>query len=135
MVSPEDDVMYPDVLIGCGDFQGKATRLDVPVVVVEVLSQSTATHDHGPNRWAYQTLASLQHYVLIDQYKSVVEIASRDDDGSWRSVIHRGLDGRVQLTALGVELGLKEIFARVTFGPASPAAAAGGPSDRTDQGR
>jgi Uma2 family endonuclease len=115
VVSPEDDVMYPDVLVACGELPGKATRLEAPVVVVEVLSESTAARDHGRKRWAYQTIASLSHLVLIDQSKPVVEVSTRADDGSWRSVIQRGLEGRAQLTALGIEIGLDEIFARVDF--------------------
>jgi hypothetical protein len=41
----------------------------------------------------------------------------------------------MELTALVVEIELDEVFARVMFAPASPAPAAGVPSDRTDQGR
>ena len=119
VVSPEDDVMYPDVQVACGELSGKATRLEAPVVVVEVLLESTAARDHGPKRWAYQTIASISHLVLIDQSKPGVEVSTRNEDGSWRSVIQRGLEGRAQLPALGIEIGLDEIFARVTFAPAS----------------
>ena len=121
VVSPDGDVMYPDVLVACGELSGKATRLEAPAVVVEVLSESTAARDHGPKRWAYQTIASLSHLVLIDQFKPVVEVSTRSDDGSWRSVIQRGLEGRAQLTALGIEIGLDEIFARVDFASAEAA--------------
>jgi Uma2 family endonuclease len=119
VVSPEDDVMYPDVLVACGELSGKATRLEAPVVVVEVLSESTAARDHGPERWACQMIASLSHLMLIDQFKPVVEVSTRSDDGSWRSVVQRGLEGRAQLTALGIEIGLDEISARVTFASAA----------------
>jgi Uma2 family endonuclease len=131
VVAPEEDVMYPDVVVVCGAIADEATRLETPVVVVEVLSESTAARDHGPKRWAYQMIPSLQHYVLIDQVKPVVEVASRSDDGSSRSTIHRGLDGHLRLDALGVEIGLEEVFARVTFAPASPdvAASTSAPSD------
>jgi Uma2 family endonuclease len=133
VVAPEEDVIYPDVVVVCGAIADEATRLETPVVVVEVLSESTAARDHGPKRWAYQMIPSLQHYVLIDQAKPVVEVASRDDDGSWRSVMHRGLDVRVRLGALGAEIGLDEIFARVAFAPAAEpdAASADGVAGRS----
>jgi len=115
VVSPAKDVMYPDVVVACGDLDDRATELDAPVVVVEILSERTAARDHGPKRWAYQTIPSLQQFVLIDQYAPVVEVASRDPDGSWRSVIHRDLQARLRLEALGVEIGLDEVFARVEF--------------------
>ncbi len=121
VVTPRDDVMYPDVVVACGDVPGKATELQAPVVVIEVLSESTAGRDHGPKRWAYQRIPSLRHYVLIDQNEPTVEVASLEADGTWRSVIQHGLEGTRRLEALGVEVGLDEVFARVTF--AAPPAA------------
>jgi Uma2 family endonuclease len=61
VVSPEDDVMYPDAVIVCGDISERAIELRSPVVVVEVLSESAEARDHGPKRWAYQTIPSLRH--------------------------------------------------------------------------
>ena len=43
VVTPAGDVIYPDVVVACGDIPGKATVLDAPVVIVEVLSESTAS--------------------------------------------------------------------------------------------
>jgi Uma2 family endonuclease len=120
VVSRAADVMYPDVVVACGPIAGKATELNAPIVVVEVLSPSTAERDQGRKRWAYWSISSLRHYVLIDQDQPIVETSSPDAGGSWRSVIHRGLDARLRLDVLGVEIGLDEVFARVAFAPASP---------------
>jgi Uma2 family endonuclease len=119
VVSPAADVMYPDVVVACGPIPGKATELDAPTLVVEVLSQSTAERDQGHKRWAYWSISSLRHYVLIDQDQPIVEVSFPDPGGSWRSVIHRGLEARLRLDAIGVEIGLDEVFARVTFVPAA----------------
>ena len=59
--------MYPDVVVACGEIPERQPSSRLPVVVVEVLSESTAARDHGAKRWAYQTIPSLQHYLLIDQ--------------------------------------------------------------------
>jgi len=115
VVTPTGDVMYPDVVVACGDIPGKATVLDGPVVIVEVLSESTAERDHGRKRWAYQTIPSLRHYVLVDQDEGGVEVTSRNADGSWQSVIVRELGERIRLPALKAEIGLEEMFARAAF--------------------
>jgi len=115
VVTPAGDVMYPDVVVACGDIPGKATVLEALVVIVEVLSESTAERDHGRKRWAYQTIPSLRHYVLVDQDEGGVEVTSPNADGTWRSVILRDLGDRLQLTALEMEIGLEEVFARVAF--------------------
>ena len=71
--------------------------------------------DHGRKRWAYQTIPSLRHYVLVDQDEGGVEVTSPNEDGTWQSVILRDLDDRLQLTALKVAIGLEEVFTRVAF--------------------
>jgi Uma2 family endonuclease len=125
VVTPAGDVMYPDVVVACGDIPGKATVLDAPVVIFEVLSESTAERDHGRKRWAYQTIPSLRHYVLVDQDAGGVEVTSPNADGTWQSVILRDLSNRLELSALKVEIGLEEVFARVAFlgSAAGPSAA------------
>lgn len=115
VVTPAGDVMYPDVVVACGDIPGKATVLDAPVVIVEVLSESTAERDHGRKRWAYRTIPSLRHYVLVDQDEGGVEVTSPNADGTWQSVILRDLGDRLELSALKLEIGLEEVFARVAF--------------------
>ena len=115
VVTPAGDVMYPDVVVACGDIPGKATVLDAPVAIVELLSESTAEGDHGRKRWAYQTIPSLRHYVLVDQDEGGVEVTSPNADGTWQSVILRDLSDRMELTALKVEIGVEEVFARVAF--------------------
>jgi Uma2 family endonuclease len=120
VVSPAADVMYPDVVVACGPIPGQATELDAPSLVVEVLPQSTAERDQGHKHWAYWSISSLRHYVLIDQDQPIVEVSFADPGGSWRSVIHRGLAARLRLDAIGVEIGLDEVFARVAFAPATP---------------
>ena len=115
VVTPAEDVMYPDVLVACGNFADSQTLLETPVVVVEVLSPSTEKRDHTWKRWAYATIPSLRHYLLVGQDEPVVEVASWQEDGSWRSVIHRDLDALAALPSLGVELPCRDVFAQIDF--------------------
>ena len=80
----------------CGEISGtRQPRSRRRSIVVEVLSESTAERDHGHKRWAYQKIPSLKHYLLIDQNEPASEVATRADDGSWRSVHSRGARTRV----------------------------------------
>jgi Uma2 family endonuclease len=121
VVTPRGDVMYPDVVIVCGERRGTDKEIRDPVVVVEVLSDSTAARDHGAKRWAYATIPSLAHYVLIAQDRSEAEVASRDGE-VWRSIILRDLAASLKVEALGLEIGLAEIFAGVELADAAQAA-------------
>jgi Uma2 family endonuclease len=115
VITPGGDVMYPDVVVACGADPGKVTVLNAPVVIIEVLSESTAERDHGRKRWAYQAIPSLRHYVLGDQDEGGVEVTSPNADGTCQSMILRDLGDRLEVTALKMEIGLDEVFARVAF--------------------
>ena len=72
-VSVGDDFYYPDIFVACGETQSSGyTRTD-PVIIVEVLSPTTQRNDRGDKRLAYETIPSLQQYVLIWQDRMRVE--------------------------------------------------------------
>ena len=51
----------------------------------------------------------------------MVEVClAQTDDGSWRSVIHRGLDARLRLDVMSVEIGLDEVVTRSPLAQACP---------------
>jgi Uma2 family endonuclease len=56
VVTPRGEVMYPDVLVACGERADKETEIGDPVVLVEVLSGSRAERDDSLKRWAYGTI-------------------------------------------------------------------------------
>jgi Uma2 family endonuclease len=55
-----------------------------PVVVIEVLSPSSEGDDEGDKRIDFQSLASMQAYVVAAQDERLVKVYRRDDRG-WRS--------------------------------------------------
>jgi Uma2 family endonuclease len=100
---------YPDVVVTSSPVQPSDDQIREPVVVVEVLSRTTADRDRSAKWVGYQDILSLQHYVLVAQDRRRVELFSRADDG-WHLRIVRPPAGSVELSALGVELTLDEIY-------------------------
>ncbi len=88
-VQAADSVYYPDVFVYCGT----STANDEPVVqdaslVVEVLSESTATIDRREKLAAYQKLPSLRAYWIVSQTEQRIEVHSRAPDGQWQAVAY-----------------------------------------------
>jgi Uma2 family endonuclease len=110
-----DVFTYPDVTVVCGQptFADDAhdTLLD-PLVIVEVLSDSTEAYDRGKKFEHYRRIASLRHYVLVAQDQPLVELYTRQGDGTWMLSEHR-TDAMVTLTAVGCELAVAEIYRKV----------------------
>ena len=65
-----DDFFYPDVLVSCHHQGNDYGVTDSPSIIVEVLSRNTRKIDHTLKRKAYQSLDSLQEYVVIEHWQS-----------------------------------------------------------------
>ena len=101
-VEAADCGFYPDVQVTCAE-SDRADRLvkRSPVLVVEVLSNSTATFDVGDKFAAYQQLDSLQEYVLVDQERIRVQIYRRREGRWWVDSVGPG--GRLHLESVALE--------------------------------
>jgi Uma2 family endonuclease len=102
-------VMYPDVIVTCRSLAPDDDRLSDPTVVVEVLSPTTETHDRIRKWREYQTIASLQHFVLVAQSERRVEVFSRTEAG-WELVTVEPPADAIALDAIDATLSLEEVY-------------------------
>ena len=117
-VEKKNKFYYPDVLAVCGElkfYQNRRTILENPTIVVEVLSGSTTMKDRTEKLWAYQSLESLQEYVLVSQDKPVVEKYARRNGDEWDYSARIGLNSSVRFDWIGITLTLQEIYDLVEF--------------------
>jgi Uma2 family endonuclease len=117
---------YPDVFVRCGPRSGQERMFDDPSLIVEVLSPTTSSYDLQAKRWAYTEFSSLQHLLFVAQDQVKVEIASRSEDGSWRSVFYTRHDQTIPLPTLDTDLPLAAIYEDVSFAGDEPVAAEAG---------
>jgi Uma2 family endonuclease len=107
---------YPDVMVVCGRPEraplDRATIVN-PVVIFEVLSDSTEAFDRGAKFAHYRHLPSLREYVLVAIESRRVEHYRRLEGGQWLLSEAEGMTGVLALPALGVDLPLAETFAKL----------------------
>ena len=107
---------YPDVSVICGETLFADEKKDVilnPVLVVEVLSESTEAFDRGKKFSSYQQIESLREYLLVAQDEFVVEHYLRQENG-WLYTKANGLDSALALPALNCRIALSDIYNKVT---------------------
>lgn len=113
---------YPDLVIVCGQpelhDEQKDTLLN-PTVIIEILSPSTEKWDRGGKFARYQSIPSLQDYVLVSQDIPRVERFSRNGE-EWTLANSEGLEATLRLPSVGIEISLAEIYEDVEFDPMSP---------------
>ena len=88
-----------------------------PVVVVEVLSPSSEGDDEGEKRADFQSLTSLDAYVLVSQDQRRVVVFRRDDRGAWRRDPDVYGDGEaLSLPRLKAPIAVAEIYDTILDG-------------------
>lgn len=110
-VQAADDVLfYPDVFVTC-DPQDLKTEMVFkrPVLVIEVLSDSTQAYDRGLKFAAYRQISSLQEYVLVDPDTRRLEVFRRNERGNFELVDQTGA-AELVLDSVGLRLPMSEVF-------------------------
>ncbi len=75
---------YPDVAVTCTPADLAAERtIESPVLLIEVLSKSTANRDRSWKFNQYKQLPTLRHYLLVSQTTCLVEWYRREESGVW----------------------------------------------------
>jgi Uma2 family endonuclease len=100
---------YPDAMVVCQPNPDGDSFQDHPRVVIEAISESTRRLDLGEKREGYLSIASLASYWLVEQDQPTVVAYQRTEQGFERRV-YQGLDAVVELTEIGCQLPLAEIY-------------------------
>ena len=107
---------YPDVMVTCDLRDRETTNYKrFPCLIVEVLSSSTEAFDRGDKFADYQTLESLQEYVLINASRHRVECFRRGNDGLWILQSYAGENSNFQLQSIDFEGIMTSLYEEVIF--------------------
>ncbi len=107
--------VYPDISVVCGKPQTHRQADDIltnPVVVIEVLSPSTADYDRGGKFALYREIATLQDYILVHADSIHVESFTRQPAG-WLFREYRGAETVVPIASIDCAVLLGEVYAGV----------------------
>ncbi len=110
---------YPDASVACGELQFKHVKgvdaLVNPVLIVEVLSPSTATHDHEGKFAAYQSIKTFSEYLLVAQDEPRVTHYARQPDDRWVREDKTALDASLTFASIGCTITMREIYEAIDF--------------------
>ncbi len=107
-----DIFYYPDVMVTCHSQDTEKYYKTRPCLIVEVLSPATKNLDRREKRLNYQTLPSLQEYVLVSQEEMKVEVYRLNQVGNWSWEI-LGNSDILELKSVGLTLTMADIYDEV----------------------
>jgi Uma2 family endonuclease len=116
-IEPTGLYTYPDASVVCGASKAVTGADDTivnPVLVAEVLSDSTEAYDRGRKSEQYRQIPSLREYLLISQNNPHIELMVRGEN-QW--ILHEasGANAMIELPSLEITLALSEIYLNVSL--------------------
>jgi len=109
---------YPDVtvvqepIIVCDQDE---TALTNPLLITEVLSESTRNYDRSEKFVTYRSLPSFEEYLLIEPDCIQIEQHIKQDDHHWLLILHDDVNSKIALGSVGVEIAIADLYNRIEF--------------------
>ena len=109
---------YPDISIVCGEIitlDNDEKNILNPLVIIEVLSNSTKSYDRGDKFKLYRDIQSLKEYILIDSESITVETFRINRHDHWELEEYKKIDDALSIQTVQLSLPLSEIYEGVRF--------------------
>ncbi|MCC5665383.1 Uma2 family endonuclease [Nostoc sp. CHAB 5784] len=109
---------YPDVIVIKGKpiYEGTGTTtITNPLLIIEVLSNSTKNSDKTDKFKYYRSIPGFQEYIMIDQYSFAVEQFAKQAEGQWIFKEYEGEEAVLVLDSIDFQIALRDIYERVNF--------------------
>ncbi len=110
-IENEDIYLYPDVLVTSEQFQTlKDYIVHQPILIAEVLSESTRKHDLTDKFILYQKISTLKYYLAVEPEKHLVLFYEKNDEGEWLAKTYTELNEVIELKSLNTAIKLQDIY-------------------------
>lgn len=108
-------IRYPDAFVVCSPRERGRTVVPDPVIVFEILSESTQHTDLVEKNDEYRETPSIQRYIILEQTHIGGIAFVRSEDGRWTSSTLNGPEAVVDLPEIGISLPLGEFYAGMSL--------------------
>jgi Uma2 family endonuclease len=106
-------IRYPDAFVVCTPGAGSDKVVTDPVVIFEILSDSTNRQDRVTKNEEYRLTPSVLRYVMLEQDEPAATIFAREGE-RWVGTLVKG-DAVLAMPEIGIEVPLAEIYEGLSF--------------------
>jgi Uma2 family endonuclease len=102
-------IRYPDAFVVCTPVPPSSTVVTDPVIVFEVISNSSLHEDLVIKNAEYRATRSIQRYVVLQQTDAGAIVFARKGE-DWISEPISGADALIRMPEIGIEIPLTELY-------------------------
>ena len=107
---------YPDLLVVCPKLQFSGDKPDTllnPIVIIEILSDSTESTDRGAKFSHYRQIPSLKEYVLVNQNSPKIEKYHLNSSSKWELEETTDENPSIELHSIFCVLKIDEVYDKI----------------------
>ncbi len=109
--------VYPDASIVCGQAQVENVRgidtLMNPILVLEVISATSADRDHNDKLRLYTAIPTLRHYLLVASEEMRVVHWEKRESGEWTEAVLTNADAEIWIVQPNLNIAVRELYTGV----------------------
>jgi Uma2 family endonuclease len=113
-------IRYPDAFVVCPQVPPDVKIVTNPVVIFEILSDSSDRRDRVTKNEEYRLTPSVQRYVILEQDQPAATVWAREGE-RWVGTLLKG-DAILSMPEIEIEIPLVEFYERLSFTDEQPAA-------------
>ncbi|MFB8793286.1 MAG: Uma2 family endonuclease [Microcoleus sp.] len=110
--------VYPDIMVIQGEpvyQENNQTIVTNPLLIIEILSNSTKDYDRGGKFLAYRSIPEFKEYILIDQYSYHIEQFAKNSNGKWVLTEYDSEESVLTLESVEFQMPLRDIYEGINF--------------------
>lgn len=106
--TPNDNFFYPDIVVFTKNFKRYFTS--EPILIIEILSETTRKYDLTDKFIQYQKIPSLQYYLCVEPEQQVVFFYFKNENGEWLAETFTKDESMIELPALIISFSVKDVY-------------------------
>jgi Uma2 family endonuclease len=103
----------PDISIICGEIitlNDDAYNVINPLVIIDVLSQSTKNYDRGEKFKLYRDIPTLKEYILADSESIHIEVFRLNDNNYWELEEYNSINDLLYVKVIDEKIPVPDIY-------------------------
>lgn len=107
---PENSLFtYPDISVICGNVIAD-NPVKRPVLIIEILSESTRNYDQGDKFRLYRDIPTLKEYILVDSESIYIETFRINSKGNWELEVYTSPEQELIIPCLETSIPLALVY-------------------------
>jgi Uma2 family endonuclease len=107
---PDGNFFYSDIIVFTKNFKRYFTA--EPILLIEVLSETTRKFDLADKFIQYQKIPTLQYYLCVEPEQQVIIFYFKNNDAEWMTETFTKDESVIDLPALNISFSVKDIYSK-----------------------